>query len=109
MAQRRVTDVAAAPEPVGGLAGLAVNCKPGDTDFSWTRATGWRSLLAAALAPPHEGGMGGGVAAGEGKPTAALLAARLSPKLNTPLITTTPPGPRITRVPIHLRAHHNPA
>ena len=53
LAQRRVTDVATAPEPTRALAGLATHYQPGDTDFSWTRATPWRSLLAATLDQPH--------------------------------------------------------
>ncbi len=49
LAQRRVTDAAQARVPADALAALAAGYKPGDTDLSWTRATPWRSLLAATL------------------------------------------------------------
>jgi len=101
LAQRRVTDAAAAAEPTRVLAGLAMNYKPGDTDFSWTRATGWRSLLAAAFDQPHGVVQGGTVAAEEGNATAALLAAWLSLKLRVPFTTQPSPGPGITEVHIN--------
>ena len=53
LAQRRVTDSAAADSPREVLAALAGAYQPGDTDFGWTRATPWRSLLAATLDQPH--------------------------------------------------------
>ena len=53
LAQRRVTDAAAAGAPAAALATLAAGYRPGDTDLSWTRATTWRSLLAATLDQPH--------------------------------------------------------
>jgi glucose-6-phosphate dehydrogenase assembly protein OpcA len=98
LAQRRVTDVAAAPEPTRVLAGLGRCYQPGDTDFSWTRATGWRSLLAAALDQPHGDVQSGLVAAEEGNATAVLLAAWLSLKLRAPVTTQPSAGPGITEV-----------
>ena len=53
LAQRRVTDSAAAEAPQHMLAGLAAAYQPGDTDFAWTRATPWRTLLAATLDQAH--------------------------------------------------------
>jgi glucose-6-phosphate dehydrogenase assembly protein OpcA len=53
LAQRRVTDARTAREPVLALTALAASYRPGDTDLSWTRATAWRSLLAATLDQPH--------------------------------------------------------
>ena len=47
LAQRRVTDSAASDDPHDMIATLASVYQPGDTDFGWTRATPWRSLLAA--------------------------------------------------------------
>ena len=38
------------------LAARAAAYQPGDTDFGWTRATPWRSLLAATLDQPHPRG-----------------------------------------------------
>ncbi len=53
VAQRRVTDAAASETPKDMLLTLAKAYKPGDTDLSWTRATSWRSLLAATLDQPY--------------------------------------------------------
>src|SRR3954454_1813532 len=49
LAQRRVTDSAAADDARAVLAQLAKAYAPGDTDFGWTRATPWRSVIAATL------------------------------------------------------------
>jgi glucose-6-phosphate dehydrogenase assembly protein OpcA len=100
LAQRRVTDVATSPDPIRVLAGLATHYKPGDTDFSWTRATGWRSLLAAALDQPHDKVLSGMVAAEESNATGVLLAAWLSLKLEVPFTVQASPGPGITEVHI---------
>ena len=54
LAQRRVTDAAGAEDPMAALHARSVGYEPGDTDLSWTRITGWRALLAAALDLPHE-------------------------------------------------------
>src|SRR5690606_25359739 len=55
MAQRRITDAAAQPDPRAFLFGLAKSYRPGDTDFAWTRLTLWRAQLAAVLdQPPFE-------------------------------------------------------
>ena len=98
LAQRRVTDSAECPEPVNALGNLGAAFQPGDTDFAWTRATGWRSLLAAALDQPHEEITGGAVAAEAGNPTAVLLAAWLSLRLKVPITNETSDGPGITEV-----------
>lgn len=52
MAQRRITDAAAAKRPHRRLAELAQNYADGDTDLAWTRITLWRARLAAALDQP---------------------------------------------------------
>jgi len=49
MAQRRITDTAACPDPERMLVRLAEGYRAGDTDLAWTRLTVWRALLAAAL------------------------------------------------------------
>ena len=53
VARRRVTDAAASETPKDMLLTLAKVYQPGDTDLSWTRATSWRSLLAATLDQPY--------------------------------------------------------
>ncbi|HVE74832.1 MAG TPA: glucose-6-phosphate dehydrogenase assembly protein OpcA, partial [Mycobacteriales bacterium] len=49
LADRRITDVSLAADPVAALAERAADYAPGDTDLSWTRATPWRALCASAL------------------------------------------------------------
>ena len=84
LAQRRVTDSAAAESPREVLAALAAGYQPGDTDFGWTRATPWRSLLAATLDQPHPPVTAGEIAAEQDNPTADLIAAWLSLRLERP-------------------------
>jgi glucose-6-phosphate dehydrogenase assembly protein OpcA len=98
LAQRRVTDAAAAPEPAEALVALAVGYRPGDTDLSWTRATPWRSLLAATLDQPHAEISGGSVSAEARNPSADLIAAWLTGRLGAPFIREVSGGPGITEV-----------
>ncbi len=78
LAQRRITDAARAKATTEALAALAAGYQPGDTDLSWTRATPWRSLLAATVDQELAEITGGLVSAEEHNPTADLLAAWLS-------------------------------
>jgi glucose-6-phosphate dehydrogenase assembly protein OpcA len=96
LAQRRVTDSAAAESPHGILAALAAGYQPGDTDFGWTRATPWRSLLAATLDQPHPTVTACEIAAEQDNPTADLIAAWLSLRLSVPVSRTVSGGPGIT-------------
>jgi glucose-6-phosphate dehydrogenase assembly protein OpcA len=96
LAQRRVTDTAAGEWPRQTLAALAASYQPGDTDFGWTRATPWRSLLAATLDQPHPRVTAAQVAAEEDNPTAELIAAWLSLRLSVPVSRVTSGGPGIT-------------
>ena len=80
VAQRRVTDAAASDDPREMLLTLAKSYKPGDTDLSWTRSTGWRTLLAATLDQGPEL-LDGAVLAEPGNPTADLIAAWLGSRL----------------------------
>lgn len=98
LAQRRITDAASAASPRDCLASLAVGYRPGDTDLSWTRATPWRSLLAATLDQPHASIRSGSVSAEQGNPTADLLAAWLSARLRAPFGSQTSGGPGVTEV-----------
>lgn len=98
LAQRRVTDSAAAEEPQEVLASLARAYKPGDTDFGWTRATPWRSLLAATLDQQHPRLEAGEVRAEQDNPTADLIAAWLNLRLAIPVRRTVSGGPGITGV-----------
>ncbi len=81
LAQRRVTDAAAEADPGATLRALAAGYQPGDTDLSWTRATSWRSLLAATVDQTDDAIRGGTVRAEAGNPTAELLTAWLASRL----------------------------
>jgi glucose-6-phosphate dehydrogenase assembly protein OpcA len=98
LAQRRITDAAATDSPRDFLGRLAAGYHPGDTDLSWTRATPWRSLLAATMDQPSGTVTGGTVSAEEGNPTADLIAAWLSHGFSVPVVTETSAGPGITDV-----------
>jgi glucose-6-phosphate dehydrogenase assembly protein OpcA len=98
LAQRRVTDSATAETPQEALLSLARVYQPGDTDFGWTRATPWRSLLAATLDQPHPKLDSGEVRAERDNPTADLIAAWLRLRLAIPVRRTVSDGPGITGV-----------
>jgi glucose-6-phosphate dehydrogenase assembly protein OpcA len=98
LAQRRITDAAAAASPRHCLEMLASGYRPGDTDLSWTRATPWRSLLAATLDQAHGVISGGAVAAEQGNPSADLIVAWLSARLRVPFGNEVSAGPGITGV-----------
>ncbi|HZR49174.1 MAG TPA: glucose-6-phosphate dehydrogenase assembly protein OpcA [Streptosporangiaceae bacterium] len=98
VAQRRVTDAASNELPRDMLVRLAEAYRPGDTDLSWTRATPWRSLLAATLDQPYPALLSGQVAAEAANPTADLIAAWLRLRLAVPVTRTDSDGPGITSV-----------
>ena len=98
LAQRRVTDAASARTPAEALAVLAAGYQPGDTDFSWTRATPWRSLIAAIMDSEPGPITGGVVCAEEQNPTADLLAAWLGSRLDVEFLREDSGGPGITEV-----------
>jgi glucose-6-phosphate dehydrogenase assembly protein OpcA len=98
LAQRRVTDAAAAPDPRGTLYRLIASQRPGDTDFAWTRLTPWRSVLAAALDQPHGEPIAAEVAAEPDNTSAELLGAWLSDRLEIPVSRPDSAGPGITLV-----------
>ncbi|WP_193607034.1 glucose-6-phosphate dehydrogenase assembly protein OpcA [Nocardioides lijunqiniae] len=99
LAQRRITDAAAAPRAKGKA--LHVQCTSyvkGNTDLAWTRITPWRALLAAALDQHHVKVTGASVAAERISPSADLLAAWLGSRLRVSVDRTTSSGPGITEV-----------
>jgi glucose-6-phosphate dehydrogenase assembly protein OpcA len=98
VAQRRVTDAASADAPREMLLALAKAYKPGDTDLSWTRATPWRSLLAATLDQPYPELISGEVLAEPDNPSADLIAAWLTQRLGIEVIRGESGGPGITEV-----------
>jgi len=102
VAHRRVTDAAASETPKDMLLTLAKAYKPGDTDLSWTRATSWRSLLAATLDQPYPTLLTGEVLAEPGNPSADLIAAWLALRLGIEVQRGWPGRPE-RRVALHRR------
>jgi glucose-6-phosphate dehydrogenase assembly protein OpcA len=98
LAQRRITDAASAASTRQCLSALGSHYRPGDTDLSWTRATPWRSLLAATLDQPHGSISGGTVEAEQGNPTADLIASWLSVRLGVFFKNVVSAGPGVTGV-----------
>jgi glucose-6-phosphate dehydrogenase assembly protein OpcA len=100
MAQRRITNSAAAKRPGTALQQLAEHHVPGDTDLAWTRLTLWRGLLAAALdQPPYEPVTAATVSGASDSPSTELLAAWLAHTLRCPVSRTrTRAGTGITGV-----------
>jgi glucose-6-phosphate dehydrogenase assembly protein OpcA len=98
IAQRRVTDAYPARDRLGTLTRLGEVYKPGDTDFSWTRLTNWRTLLAASLDQDHDKIISGTVEAEPDSPSAELLASWLSVRLGVPVDRAEGEGPGINAV-----------
>jgi glucose-6-phosphate dehydrogenase assembly protein OpcA len=86
IAQRRITDAAAASNPLAALHHLGETYAPGDTDFAWTRLTLWRAQLAAVLdQPPYETITAVEVIGAADSPSTVLLAAWLQEQLQVPV------------------------
>lgn len=87
MAQRRITDAAAARAPGRELQRRRDSYAAGDTDLAWTRVTKWRGLLAAALdQPPYLAVEQITVTGASDSPSTDLLAAWLSQCLKAPVV-----------------------
>lgn len=98
LAQRRVTDAYGATDRLSSLVALAGSYRPGDTDFSWSRLTPWRTLLAASLDQAHGVLLSGEVEAEPDSPSAELLTAWLAVRLGVPVRRSLSKGPGITAV-----------
>ncbi len=98
LSQRRVTDTAAARNPMAALKARSDDHSPGDTDLAWTRLTPWRTLLAAALDQPFDPIVGGEVGAARNNPSAELLATWLQDQLHVPVERKVTRGPGLTSV-----------
>ncbi len=104
LAQRRITDAAAATR--GKSKALLTQCRsytPGNTDLAWTRITGWRALLAAALDQFPGKVSAASVSAERISPSADLLAAWLSDRLRVTVERKSSAGPGITSVVLTVR------
>jgi glucose-6-phosphate dehydrogenase assembly protein OpcA len=96
---RRITDSASAHTArARAIARQCASYAPGNTDLAWTRLTGWRALLAAAL-DQHPGKiLSAGVTAERVSPSADLLSAWLRDRLGCEVTRSTSDGPGITSV-----------
>lgn len=99
LAQRRITDVAAATRGKGRA--MQTQCAAyakGNTDLAWTRITPWRALLASALDQQPLKVIRASVTGERISPSADLLQAWLSDRLRVPVDRATSAGPGITEV-----------
>ncbi|WP_324790375.1 glucose-6-phosphate dehydrogenase assembly protein OpcA [Streptomyces sp. H51] len=98
LAQRRITDLYAAGNPLEALRARARSYAPGDTDLAWTRLTPWRSMLAAALDQARTKIVSGAVEAEADNPAAELLARWLEARLHVRIDRIVTAGPVVTAV-----------
>jgi glucose-6-phosphate dehydrogenase assembly protein OpcA len=99
LAKRRITDAAAASR--GRARAMLTQCRsyaPGNTDLAWTRITGWRALLAAALDQNPGKVTSATVRAERISPSADLLSAWLADRLRVEVDRKSSAGPGITDV-----------
>jgi glucose-6-phosphate dehydrogenase assembly protein OpcA len=101
VAERRITDVSQATDPVVALRQRAEDYAPGDTDLAWTRATPWRTVLAGALDTAMAAVTSATVTAPPDDPTAALLTGWLRTRLGV-VPETVAGGPPIQGVALRL-------
>ncbi|WP_327400013.1 glucose-6-phosphate dehydrogenase assembly protein OpcA [Streptomyces sp. NBC_01288] len=98
LAQRRITDLYAAANPIEALDARGRAYAPGDTDLAWTRLTPWRSMLAAALDQAKSKITSGAVESEADNPAAELLARWLEARLKVKIDRVVTAGPVITAV-----------
>ncbi|AEW93466.1 MULTISPECIES: glucose-6-phosphate dehydrogenase assembly protein OpcA [Streptomycetaceae] len=98
LAQRRITDAAAAEDPLAALKARAAAYSPGDTDLAWTRTTPWRSMLAAALDQKHSRITSAVVEGEPYNPSTELLGMWLADRLGVPVERRVTDGPGLTAV-----------
>ncbi|MGH3663346.1 MAG: glucose-6-phosphate dehydrogenase assembly protein OpcA [Micromonosporaceae bacterium] len=101
VADRRVTDASAAPDPIAALAQRAADYVPGDTDLAWTRITPWRTLVASVFDTASAPAVSAEISAPASDPGAVLLAGWLKTRLGIePVITNGPK--RLNRIELVL-------
>lgn len=107
LANRRITDIALAADPLRALKERAADYSDGDTDLAWTRITPWRSVLAAAFDSIAGRPAAGRVAAEVGNPSAVLLAGWLKSRLGIDVEVAPSAGPGITEVSLRVDPAHD--
>ena len=96
---RRITDAASVPNSKArAIVDQCASYSPGNTDLAWTRITGWRALLAAALDQQPAKVLSASVTAERVSPSADLLSAWLGSRLRCPVTRGSSDGPGITSV-----------
>ena len=101
---RRITDTASAPASrARAMMTQCTHYAPGNTDLAWTRITGWRGLLAAALDQQPGPVMSASVTAERVSPSADLLCAWLADRLGCDVERGNSEGPGITSVVLSAR------
>jgi glucose-6-phosphate dehydrogenase assembly protein OpcA len=93
VAERRVTDIAQCADPAAALRQRAVDYAPGDTDLSWTRLTGWRSLIAGAFDTATSAALAAKVFAAPADPLGALLRGWIIARMGIPVELAEVAGP----------------
>jgi glucose-6-phosphate dehydrogenase assembly protein OpcA len=101
LADRRVTDVSLADDPLEALRQRAADYAPGDTDLAWTRATSWRALCAAAFDSIDRSARSA-VVTGPSGPTRELIAGWLRAGLEVPVESVDASGDSVSEVRIEL-------
>ncbi len=81
LADRRVTDIANAADPLAALEQRARDFAPGDTDLAWSRTTPWRAVLAGAFDGVPGTATDASVTARPGSTSGTLLACWLGGRL----------------------------
>lgn len=100
VAERRITDVSQAKDPLAALRQRAEDYAPGDTDLAWTRLTPWRTLLAGAFDTVTEPATAISVVGGPHDPTGSLLAGWLHARLNVAPQVTPASGELLEKITI---------
>lgn len=94
---RRITDSAGlSSRQAKAMLEQCSSYTPGNTDLAWTRITGWRALLAAALDQQPGKVLSAAVSAERISPSADLLCAWLADRLRCEVSRSTSQGPGIT-------------
>lgn len=101
LADRRITDAAASPDPQAALIRRARTHADGDTDLTWTRLTRWRALLAAALDQSRATITGACVRSAPDNAPATLLASWLSEHLGVHVDRLDGDAPGVNEVVLH--------
>lgn len=98
LGRRRLTDAGTAKRPIAALQKRCTSYSPGDTDLTWTRATPWRALMAAALDQHPCTVLSARIEAERGIASADLIAAWLDSRLGIETEVAVSSGPGITAV-----------